>query len=800
MHNEEYADHKFQFEPNRAYFSEDMVYKEGELFDDSKDHTGKRVVHYGMLTKRMFLEKYAPVLHSIPDPPRKYQLQPALRWKQFSTRVPISFPIQTIKPKVQLLLRAGPGDIPREVEVERRLRQYSKKSLFQMLTAAGLEMWSLLPAHVVHQHLTRAERQISFTSEFCRFPLDWFDDFDFDCMRPNDWLDLGILRDERHPIPAEAFLPNQFTLPAEKDQQHSETFTKVMRNNLYKWVKVSVQSYDPVKMRWLVTDLESARSFRIPRIFLMFLAEDPANFVQRILDARRRRVNADRQMKLELIVDSMILTGVPEPTDVQLRQIFALSVRPTDLRNVRVTAAMEELELEVRLDYQRTQAGIELRENLRLDAGEYTFLELPDEEPPFVGRRFVMPQSERIASFADAFEWLRINSVYCLPEVINAMDSVIVQCALVSEMNFFTTQFSKTASLEDFRNAQEQTSTNVVLYIKGYWIENLSGVICMCLRSIGKGWFDIRTKDWGIYLYSKMSRIMELIKYQMQMALRRLVEGSIRLWMHLLCRPCDCLVHVSEDYEWNGWDVINSPFLPGSVHVFYMVLLMDESGPYYTSEPKDFGPALLRLFDEPLFESHFVHITDPMVMANLMFADDLYLSSVGLMEAVVANGRDRLKLSYEKAVIPLTAYLRTYEKHAKFYLLDKVLYLKEFKEADHSPQEYQDEISLHLRMKANLEVTLPTSIQIGPFLINTETMKVFLVTKRQDLATKLIDLLLDKLKTETQLIIDAYSEIIRRLSEKPVSIEVIFDVRDWMETLPDTSMLYNYIWYILRIV
>lgn len=317
----------------------------------------------------------------------------------------------------------------------------------------------------------------------------------------------------------------------------------------------------------------------------------------------------------------------------------------------------------------------------------------------------------------------------------------------------------------------------------------VAGVCCMYLRSIGKGWYDIKMRDWAIYQCSKAIRLMALIQLRMQQALRELVERSVRLWLDIVCRPCECLLAVADDYEWDAQNVIDSPFVPRGVpHVFYMTLDMSaERGPYYSVEPLQFEPVLVRLFERPLYAAHRVHQIDPLVMAELLFADNLYLSAVGQLEAVVADALALLRRCYDRALVPLLAYRRQYERHCAFFELDKVQYLREFKEADRSPQGYQDEIQMHLRLKANLECTLPTSIQIGPFLVHTEALKAHLVAKRQEIALRLIDMLVAKLREETQLICDDYAAIVRRLSEKPQSIEQLFATRDWMETLPDTS-------------
>lgn len=777
MITNEFTSSRFEYEPNRCYFSEDMVFKDNEVFEEFKDPTGKRIIHYGMLSKKMFTEKYTHVLHAIDEPKHPSHLQPALRWKKFNTKVAISFPIQTIKPKVQLLHRSAPGCLPREVEVERRIREYSQKSISDILIAEGIDMSSLIPAHILKRYLTPEERRSHYCSKFSSLPLEWFDDFNYDCMRSHDWLDLGILANERHPIPADAFLPSDFEI----DQD-----TVNIRDKIYLWTKVSVRDYDPEKMRWIVTDLNNAKCFRIPRIFLMFLAEDPMNFANRIKNALARRTNADRHMKLNLVLDSMLLTGVPVPKTKLLENIFKLTLPLMWQKNVIKLKRINPLMEEVKLDYQRLQASIGMMQCYHENKDQFSFLKLPTDDEPIIKTTFRCAETS-VEQFESSFNWLRLNTLYCLPAVVNTIGSVVLECDYVSNLRFFTTNFSKTAALIDFQNVQEIQSSNTLSYIKGQWIDNISGSICMSLRSVGKGWFDLKMDNWTTFLFSKQARLLELVKYLMQNSLRNLVEGSIQLWKNLLCNPCECLLNVNDDYKWNSQDLINSPFHPGTLHVFYMVLNINEDGPFYSTEPSEYEPVLRKLFIDPIHASHFEQKVDSRVMTNLVYPNDMYLSSVGILEAVVNDAKELTIRCYEKGIIPLKAYCAVYEMHCEFFHLDKMAYLKGFKEANKSPQDYKEEISMHFVMKANLEATLPTSIQIGPFLVSVEPLKVFLVKKRHELATKLIEMLLDKLKNETQEIINQYTDIVQRLSEKPISIERIFETRDWMELIPDSS-------------
>lgn len=60
--------------------------------------------------------------------------------------------------------------------------------------------------------------------------------------------------------------------------------------------------------------------------------------------------------------------------------------------------------------------------------------------------------------------------------------------------------------------------------------------------------------------------------------------------------------------------------------------------------------------------------------------------------------------------------------------------------------EVKEDISLHHRLKRSLEETLPNLIFVGPFYVQIEHLRVFLINKRQEIINKLLDLFAARMK------------------------------------------------------
>lgn len=89
-------------------------------------------------------------------------------------------------------------------------------------------------------------------------------------------------------------------------------------------------------------------------------------------------------------------------------------------------------------------------------------------------------------------------------------------------------------------------------------------------------------------------------------------------------------------------------------------------------------------------------------------------------------------------------------------------------------------------MKKNLETTLPKNIFIGPFNVNVQPLKEFLMTKRENCSTRLLIMFTNKLRYKIDEILDEYIEINAKLKEESRNVEHLFDKKEWVETIPLT--------------
>jgi dynein heavy chain len=106
-------------------------------------------------------------------------------------------------------------------------------------------------------------------------PLEPFDDTEYDCRMPEEWIAFGETEDgEFYPVPGKG-------LKKEADGRAT-------------WEDILITTYDAEKKIYIGNwDDENFAEARLSRINLLFNAEDPRIFAQRIAQAHSERIYAD---------------------------------------------------------------------------------------------------------------------------------------------------------------------------------------------------------------------------------------------------------------------------------------------------------------------------------------------------------------------------------------------------------------------------------------------------------------------------------------------------------------------------
>ncbi|CAM4600221.1 unnamed protein product [Caretta caretta] len=711
------------------------------------------------------------------------------------------YPLQAFKPKVQLPFQGLPGQCPRKIEIERRRRLYLKLDIAQLLANEGIDSNQLMPRHQDPDNMPTIEQKRDPLFPIY-LPLQIFDDEEYDCRTPEEWLLLGLEpgSQDRKPVPGKALLPTDDQLGHEDPKSHEL---------IYKWVSVGVLDYDKETKLYLVHKTNERGMVRdeegrpilnggvtpegraplmpcqywVPRVRLLFLAEDPHVFAQRVVSANTLRKKTQALLLYNLYVDCMPVDGLRSINEKSLGRMKQLAMSTSHLRKeIRVLNCLQCLEKEVSLDYERTMNKIIFDGVITSKPQMFSYVTLPEKEEEKVPERGLVqipdyPFDEQQASFI-------FVSLLTRPEVILALSQVRDECNKAAAMSLFHSTLSKYGRLEEFEQIQTQTFTQVQLFLKDTWINTLKIAVKSSLREIGKGWYNLYQSNWGVYQMSKLHKLMELIKFNLQDSVRFLVQDSLVSFTQLLLDACGSVQDCSEDMEWGG-DLINSPYKPRKNPLFVVDLILDNSGVHFSTPVENFETSLISLFDKGILATHTIPQLETFVLENMFIRGTPLLESVGLHEPLVEELRNTIQSAIRKAVIPLQAYAKQYENQLELNNNDIHSFLKEYQAQCPSAQDVRKIVNLHLSEKEMLDNTLPSSIIIGPFYISIEGVKQNLSKKRKALATSMLDLLAKNLHIQVENICEAFKVISRKMYEKPNSIEELAELREWMKGVPE---------------
>ncbi|XP_033101869.1 dynein heavy chain 1, axonemal-like [Anneissia japonica] len=713
------------------------------------------------------------------------------------------FSEQSFLPKVQLPYFVPPGHCPRKIEIERRKRLYQSQDLEDLLENLNIETDLLMPKQLEENFTVKLnEMSGEDPAPFPAFlPLHIFTDMEFDCRTPKEWLQMGVVNGDRLPIPGKALLPAW---------DSTEKLDPKDPSLEYEWFDVGVLDYDPEESLWLVqkTDINGrilnqnnqvvinggvqdgtrqpliAAQYWVPRIQVMFIAEDPAVFAQTVAKAFHDRRHTEALLRYHLYVDFMPMEGVGELDSESLKRVVGWAKgAPALTKDKNLDDYIHTLEKEVNIDYARAMNRIIFDKIVQSNPGTFAYVTVPEKEAeriPETGYYGDVPDYP----FDEQYDSFAFNSLLTREEAIFAMMKVRTECNKVSAMSLFHVPMTKHLRIEEFEQTQSSQSSQVQLFLKDSWISTLRAAIRTSLRDVGKGWFNLHETNWEVYQKSKLKKFMEMVKFCMQDSMRYLVQDSLVNFTQMIIDACYSVLECPDGMEWNNKLVVSN-YRPKRNCLFLVDLQVDINGCHYSTPLHTFEPMLVSLFDRGIGATQHVPQLEKYVLEDIFWADTPLLESVGEHEPRVEELRQNIRNAIRKALIPMYAYSRAYEQHLELMNLDIDEYIKEYDSKEHTAAEVKKEIEDHLAQKEVLENTIPSNIIIGPFYINTESVRQGLSKKRKALANALLELLAEKLRKQAEEACEEFKSISRRLYDKQNCIEDLSEQKEWMESIPD---------------
>ncbi|KAM8915859.1 dynein axonemal heavy chain 1-like [Spinachia spinachia] len=712
------------------------------------------------------------------------------------------------KPKVQKPYQTVPGQIPRKLAIERRRREYLKLDFEQLLAEKGIDPNILIPRHPSNsdEHVTTIDNVSTY------LPLEIFDNEEYDCRTPEDWLALGKAEGsiDPRPVPAKALLPT--------DDNNASVDPK--RSSLgYSWHLVGVLDYSKEICQYLVQKVHqnsqvtyeernpainkkhrkgksagvnimvAGAKFWVPRIRLIFSAEDPRVFVERIQFALHLRENAEVLRFYHSCVDCMpFCRGTPTIDADTLQLIKRRALSTPVLRLKSLEKCVEDEEKLVICEYERTMNCMVLDKVVMSQPEKFSHITVPLKDPEYVPTQGLV----QVPSFPYEKNkaLLVLNSLLMQPVVFSVLSDVQSECSKVESMRLFNVASVKPLRLNEFELIQSQMHTQISLFLRRAWISTIANSIHSKLVVIGEGWYNVNECCWDGWKFSKSRRLMAVVRLKLQDSLHFLLQNSLVSLSELLLNACHSVLTCPQDLAW-GNNLITSPYKPKKNPVLMVDLVLNETGVHYNTSPENFETSIMNLFDKAILATHNVPQPDKLVMSELFMEPNQMLKSINLCEPEVVELREKVRNALVQAAIPLRAYAAEYEKYLELHNLGIDALLKSHSSAEVTIQELKKEVEQNLKDKEMLECSLPSSIVIGPFIVSVEAVRQALSDKRKALANALLDHLTLKLRKRVDEACEECHKMNRKLFERVNNIEELTEKREWVELIPEQLKSYQ---------
>lgn len=699
-----------------------------------------------------------------------------------------------IEPKVIVPFKQRPGKPPRRIEIERKKRLYASQDLEELLRAGGID------------YVKYALNMDHTSGQQSYLPIESFDDTEYECRYPTEWIQLGTNRNGECSINAKGL--------------------RFESSGMGHWVSCEVQAYEAkdgegcFRIRWK----DNNRVQYLHRIHLCFEAENPFVFARRVCIAHSSRRNFEAQIRYCLYVDSMPTDEIAPLDTEQVNRILLLALNTTKLKqNALDTTSLLN---EVNIDYARTMNKIIFDVNLK-DPNQVMLrdmLQMPETKEEKKTCSHLGVVSVPFHDFPKHFSDFCFHSFFTKLEAIRALVQVNEQCIELQSKSAFNTSINKTLRLEEYEQLQSAAMLQLNSYLKDKWHSALKNSIKNSLREVGKGWLNLAEENREVYQFSKLKKFMTMVNFMMQDSLQFCLEDSVRSYEAFLLKCSRYQVRVNKTYDVQVTDEQSSAPEANLIEqerrekahadssseqgsrpntsrtstrpvpqvrsgkdwsLFMVELLLREDKIQYSVPVEDLLQTPLDLFDKALSMMHDIPQLEHTVMEQLFWhGSDAKLASVRKEEkwvsAIYTNIRDKLTAAME----PMKVYLDKFEKYKDFIDLDVEEFVKNWAGTRPDIEEIRKNIMYQLRQKAKIEYEIPKTIWLGIVTVNCIDVRRKLVDKRQEVIDKMLDLFASLTRMRCQEIINNFKKIEFELRKEPDDIQALVKIKDYMNGVP----------------
>eukprot|EP00670_Eutreptiella_braarudii_P009176 CAMPEP_0174308690 /NCGR_PEP_ID=MMETSP0810-20121108/1920_1 /TAXON_ID=73025 ORGANISM="Eutreptiella gymnastica-like, Strain CCMP1594" /NCGR_SAMPLE_ID=MMETSP0810 /ASSEMBLY_ACC=CAM_ASM_000659 /LENGTH=1420 /DNA_ID=CAMNT_0015416091 /DNA_START=64 /DNA_END=4323 /DNA_ORIENTATION=- len=702
----------------------------------------------------------------------------------------IDQPPRAMEPKVFVPYKTQRGKVSRQVELDRVRRDYDQISLEAELNQTGID-YSTTEVGGVIPSMPKGGGYASY------LPLEAFDDTSFEERSRDDWLALG-----QEPNGEFKYVP---AIALRNDEVAHQ-----------KWQPCRVLDWNQQDHIVFVQWEENKKKVWLSRIHVMFKAENPKLFAQRVAAAHQLRKSTEAVLRYNLYVDSMPIQEGDYFDEYRTERIRDLSINTRQLLDNEEMLDIPTMISEITTDYARTMNKIVFDQSIAEQRNHHEVfakLNLPPEKPQQVAPEFgqiqIPPHS--FVNVCNHFD----SATYLGQEEVNyALQKVRDECNEVLNTRIFvlppTINPSLPMALDDFEEIQYNAINQLAMSLREQWSTDLKNGIHDALQDTHEGCdVYLHEKSKEVYEKSKMKRLMITVRCMMEDTLYSLVTSSLQQYVEFLEDMCNFQVVV---HNLSRVEVVEpapeKPAKPESEKdddgeeeeeeeeeqekkrqksALFKVQLLEDGGVFkYSTAPENFITGITSIFDKGITAHQAIPQLEPQVMDQFFFNVIPMIDSVDNLP-MVDEWRSRVEQAMGKAIVPLQEYIATFEVFGELVKMNVEEYIKEYEGSGATIKSMEAEIEKHLKMRDEVLDRIPKTTGVGTFVVDCMEFRKKLADKCTLLAHKVMELMAKGAREKANEISEAFTKISAKAKMPPPDIESLVAKKEYLKTIPDET-------------
>ncbi|MES1904261.1 MAG: Dynein heavy chain 1, axonemal, partial [Paramarteilia canceri] len=543
------------------------------------------------------------------------------------------------------------------------------------------------------------------------------------------------------------------------------------------WNLVEVTDYDKIKKIYTVvkTKLDSEKifesqealkiSFKVPRIFLRFLSENPNTYIERLKYALNSR-NISRALDIiwtnieyyeKYIDENMNLNyylpkrDSKDKAQARFDSIYS-HLKTSDKQLLRNIYAIKIMERKPFIFYQASE-----------ELGTSPKFRINFESDTNCSMNNSIYNNTIQQSFLKAKITCSKILLISYPPVITAIEIMNSAVQELENIAILPEKLKFPVSIDEFSKTILNYHEKIDSYIKEKWHPQIVMNLQKSFSMEKKGWFNVNVCDWDAYQLSKLKNLMRKFRYMIESTFQTIITQFMHKMNDLFCQK-------------NSQQ--KKPVIAVLVQTKKGQIKLNESFERISDVLKNIFVQCFSTFSE-------IPNIEKSVLTNLAIngAQYYHLSIINIdeMNLMISNILSNIEIDWLK----MNKGLEKFKIYENCFELRPEIESEEYLANNELNKTIIDEKLTQIKKNIlSLSSEIDSFECFGLFSMNLENFKQNLIKNEKGSIAKNLDETYKKLYHESEKIAILYSEILKNLSKIPTSVEEWFEKTKWIQSIP----------------